>query len=210
MSANIFGIDLGTNNIKIYNRQSDDVTVEKNLIAIQNKINIFAYGNLGKFTTRKAPNYSYSTGTINNVAVNGDTTNLQNFSNVWVMNNYYDTLVEFERQVADFNPLLSKYVENYYDLYSPFGAAGYFDNMTNIRLNNGLINGVSPSYVYGMYAVPGTIQSSYSIGKNDQIAVNVNGAMTLGRGDNSHDIKLGFQFEMQNNSGMSYSATTGR
>ena len=168
--------------------------------------NIFAYGNLGKFTTYKAPNYYFAQGLVDNVIVNGDTTNRQSFSNVWVMNNYYDTLVEFERQIADFNPLLSKYVENYYDLYSPFGAAGYYDNMTNIRLNNGLINGISPNYVYGMYAVPGTIQSSYSIGKNDQIAVNVNGSMTLGRGDNSHDIKLGFQYEQQNNSGMSYSA----
>ena len=168
--------------------------------------NFFAYGNLGKFTTYKAPNYYFSDGMINNVAVNGDTTNLQNFNNVWVMNNYYDTLVTFARQDADFNPLLSTYVENYYDLYRPFGASGYYDNMTNIRLNQGLINGVSPNYVYGLYAVPGTVQSSYSIGKNDQIAVNVNGSMTLGRGDNSHDIKLGFQFEMQNNSAMSYSA----
>ena len=165
--------------------------------------NIFAYGNLGKFTTYKAPNYYYSEGTIDSVLVDGQ---YRNLSNVWVMNNYYDTLVSFRRQDADFNPLLSKYVENYYDLYEPFGAAGYYDNMTNIRLNNGLINGVSPNYVYGLYAVPGTIQSSYSIGKNDQIAVNVNGSMTLGRGDNSHDIKLGFQYEQQNNSGMSYSA----
>ena len=165
--------------------------------------NIFAYGNLGKFTTYKAPNYYYSEGTIDSVLVDGQ---YRNLSNVWVMNNYYDTLVSFQRQDADFNPLLSKYVENYYALYEPFGAAGYYDNMTNIRLNNGLINGVSPNYVYGLYAVPGTIQSSYSIGKNDQIAVNVNGSMTLGRGDNSHDIKLGFQYEQQNNSGMSYSA----
>ncbi len=165
--------------------------------------NIFAYGNLGKFTTYKAPNYYFSEGSIDSVLVDGQ---YKTLSNVWVMNNYYDTLVSFERQTADFNPLLSQYVENYYKLYEPFGAAGYYNNMNNIRLNNGLINGVSPNYVYGMYAVPGTIQSSYSIGKNDQISVNVNGSMTLGRGDNSHDIKLGFQYEQQNNSAMSYSA----
>ena len=166
--------------------------------------NLFAYGNLGKFTTYKAPNYQFSEGTIDNVIVNGDTTNLMSYNNVWVMNNYYDTLVTFRR--SDFNPLLAQYVENYMDLYRPYGASGYYNNMSNILLNNGLINGVSPGYVYGLYAVPGTIQSGYSIGKNDQIAVNVNGSMTLGRGDNSHDIKLGFQFEMQNNSGISYSA----
>ena len=55
MSANIFGIDLGTSNIKIYNRMTDDVTVEKNLIAIQNKTNIFAYGNAAYEMYEKAP-----------------------------------------------------------------------------------------------------------------------------------------------------------
>ena len=36
--------------------------------------------------------------------------------------------------------------------------------------------------------------------------MNVNGSMTLGRGDNSHDIKLGFQYEQRNSAGMSYDA----
>jgi len=167
--------------------------------------NIFAYGNLGKFTTYKTA--TFQPGAVSGVAVDGDTTNLQNFSNVWVLNTWdYDTLIRFEKQVADFNPLLSRYVENYYDLYEPFGASGYYDNMNSILLRQGLINGVSPNRVYGMYAVPGTIQTSYGFAKNDQVSLNVNGSMTLGRGDNSHDIKLGFQFEMQNNSSMSYSS----
>ena len=165
--------------------------------------NIFAYGNLGKFTTYRAPNYYFSEGVIDSVLVDGQ---YRNLSNVWVMNNYYDTLVTFERQKADYNPLLSNYVENYYDLYSPFGAAGYYDNFTDIRLNNGLINGESPDRVYSIYAVPGAIQSAYSIGKTDQISVNVNGSLTLGRGDNSHDIKLGFQYEQRNSAGISYDA----
>ena len=40
-----FGIDLGTSNIKIYSLADDTVTIEKNMIAIENKKNIFAYGN---------------------------------------------------------------------------------------------------------------------------------------------------------------------
>ena len=43
--GNIFGIDLGTSNIKIFNRDEDSLTVEKNMIAIENKTNVFAYGN---------------------------------------------------------------------------------------------------------------------------------------------------------------------
>ena len=44
MANNAFGIDLGTSNIKIYNRADDEVFVEKNMIAIENKKNLFAYG----------------------------------------------------------------------------------------------------------------------------------------------------------------------
>lgn len=169
--------------------------------------NVFAYGNLGKFITHKRSSFQFSDGIVSGVAVDGDTTNLQNLSNVWVLNSWdYDTLIEFQRQGADFNPLLRQYVENYYELYKPFGAAGNYDNMDNIRLRQGLINGESPLRVYNIFAVPGMIQDSYGFSKNDQVSVNVNGSMTLGRGDNSHDIKLGFQFEMQNNSSMSYSS----
>ena len=45
MANNAFGIDLGTNNIKIYNRNDDNIMIEKNMIAIENKNTLFAYGN---------------------------------------------------------------------------------------------------------------------------------------------------------------------
>ena len=53
--GNIFGIDLGTSNIKIYNRDEDSLTVEKNMIAIENKTNVFAYGNSAYEMYEKAP-----------------------------------------------------------------------------------------------------------------------------------------------------------
>ncbi len=161
--------------------------------------NIFAYGYLGKFKTTREPNYYFLQGSIDSVMVDGQ---YRTLSNVWVLNNYYDTNVEFTP--ADYNPNLAIYANNYFDLYKDYGAEGYYNNLSNIILNNGLINGMSPSRVYGMFAVPGTIQTSYDKVVNDQIAVNVNGSLTLGRGDNSHDIKLGFQYEQQNNSRMLY------
>ena len=163
--------------------------------------NIFAYGNLGKFTTYRAPNVHFQSATVDSVLVNGQ---YKNLSNVFVLDNFYDTLVTFKP--SNFNPDLATYANNYFELYKDYGAVGYYNNLSNIMLNSGLINGMSPSYVYGMYAVPGTIQDSYGKAVNDQIAVNVNGSMTLGRGDNSHDIKLGFQYEQQNNAQMSYSS----
>ena len=62
MANNAFGIDLGTCNIKIYNRGEDDVFVEKNMIVIENKKTLFAYGNSAFEMYEKAPsniNISY-------------------------------------------------------------------------------------------------------------------------------------------------------
>lgn len=69
MANNAFGIDLGTSNIKIYNRSDDNVLVEKNMIAIENKKNLFAYGNSAFEMYEKAPSnihisYPLSNGVI--------------------------------------------------------------------------------------------------------------------------------------------------
>jgi len=50
-----FGIDLGTSNIRIYNRADDSVMMEKNMIAIENKRSIFAYGDSAYDMYEKAP-----------------------------------------------------------------------------------------------------------------------------------------------------------
>ena len=53
--SNVFGIDLGTNNIKIYSRNDDNILVEKNMIAIENKNALFAYGDSAYDMYEKAP-----------------------------------------------------------------------------------------------------------------------------------------------------------
>lgn len=68
MSSNAFGIDLGTNNIKIYSRNDDKVVVEKNMIAIANKKELFAYGDSTFEMYEKAPsNISISYPLMNGV-----------------------------------------------------------------------------------------------------------------------------------------------
>lgn len=69
MANNAFGIDLGTNNIKIYNRYDDNILVEKNMIAIENKNTLFAYGDSAYEMYEKAPSnihisYPLSNGVI--------------------------------------------------------------------------------------------------------------------------------------------------
>ncbi len=55
MINNAFGIDLGTNNIKIYHQADDTIMIEKNMIAIEGKKNLFAYGNSAFEMYEKAP-----------------------------------------------------------------------------------------------------------------------------------------------------------
>ena len=55
MAYNVYGIDLGTNNIKIYSKNDDKILVEKNMIAIENKNTIFAYGDSAFDMYEKAP-----------------------------------------------------------------------------------------------------------------------------------------------------------
>ncbi len=69
MGNNSFGIDLGTSNIKIYSKNDDNVMVEKNMIAIENKNTLFAYGNSAFEMYEKAPgnihiSYPLSNGVI--------------------------------------------------------------------------------------------------------------------------------------------------
>lgn len=52
---NAFGIDLGTNNIKIYSYSNDNIMVQKNMIAIENKKTLFAYGDSAYEMYEKAP-----------------------------------------------------------------------------------------------------------------------------------------------------------
>ena len=57
-----YGIDLGTSNIKIYSKADDVILVEKNMIAIENKDTVFAYGDSAFDMYEKAPgniNISY-------------------------------------------------------------------------------------------------------------------------------------------------------
>ncbi|MDR0221482.1 MAG: rod shape-determining protein [Lachnospiraceae bacterium] len=55
MANNAYGIDLGTSNIKIYSRNDDVILVEKNMIAIENKDGVFAYGDSAFDMYEKAP-----------------------------------------------------------------------------------------------------------------------------------------------------------
>lgn len=55
MASNCFGIDLGTSNIKIFSEESKSIFVERNMIAIENKRNVLAYGDSAYAMYEKSP-----------------------------------------------------------------------------------------------------------------------------------------------------------
>ena len=69
MAASAYGIDLGTCNIKIYAKGDDHIFRAKNMIAIENKNYLFAYGDDAFDMYEKAPSnisitYPLSNGVI--------------------------------------------------------------------------------------------------------------------------------------------------
>ena len=55
MSNNVYGIDLGTNNFKVYSKATGKTMLEKNTIAVVNKNQIYSYGNSAYAMYEKAP-----------------------------------------------------------------------------------------------------------------------------------------------------------
>ncbi|MCD8149487.1 MAG: rod shape-determining protein [Clostridiales bacterium] len=53
--ANVYGVDLGTCNLKIYNKHTNKIIKEKNTIAIINKNQLYAYGDNAYAMYEKAP-----------------------------------------------------------------------------------------------------------------------------------------------------------
>lgn len=55
MNNNVYGIDLGTCNLKVYCKATGKVLNEKNTIAIINKNQMYAYGDAAYAMYEKAP-----------------------------------------------------------------------------------------------------------------------------------------------------------
>lgn len=85
MANNTFGIDLGTNNIKIYSKNDDSIIVEKNMIAIENKNTLFAYGNSAFEMYEKAPSNIHITYPLCNGVI-ADIKNMETIIRYFIQN----------------------------------------------------------------------------------------------------------------------------
>lgn len=143
------------------------------------KEDIFKYGYLGSFTSHLAKNYTLGTDTING----------QLYNDVYIMDNYFDTLYTFKP--GNLNPYVTQHTITYYDLYP--NPAGNWRNSDQVQLGGGLLNGQGPRSVYGMFAMPGANQAGYSEFANTQISVTASGSMDIG----NHELRFGIQYEQR-------------
>lgn len=176
----------------VYYSISADYTKQQNSIGDPYHMDdLFKYGYLGQFSTYKIPTYE----------LGSDTVNGKFYEDVWLLNSWdFDTLWAWTP--GDINPLVANYTSSYYDTYEG-QPGGNYRNRDQILLGGGLINGMGPASVHGIYQSPGANQSGYQKVDNDQFSVNVAGAMTIG----NHEIRLGFQYEQRTNRFLRYAPT---
>lgn len=138
---------------------------------------LFKIGYIGKFTTNTVRSYE-----LGEVTVNG-----QNYNNIWLHNGFRDTLYSF--QGADFNRDIARYTEMYYDFYN--SASGNYENRNQVLLGGGLVNGMSPDAVYGMWQAPGTQYNGFSKYNAQQLGLNAMMSADIG----NHEVQFGLQYE---------------
>jgi hypothetical protein len=142
------------------------------------KSDFFNYGYIGQFTTYKARSYSPS---LEYDSIAGLYAHL--------MNNFQDTLFAFQR--AEINPLLANYTSQYYETHPDI------QNMDQVIVSEGgIINGRNPQSIYGLFNMPGVLQSGYGKSEQDQISIEVLGSADIG----NHAIQFGLQYQQRSSS----------
>jgi hypothetical protein len=147
------------------------------------KDNIFKIGYIGRFDTYTLRSYELGSDTIDGKVYN----------DVYIHNGYLDTLFSFKP--ASFNKDVSRYTEQYYDLY-----AGTIRNSNNVIEGGGLLNGDGIGGIYGRWAAPGAQFNGYSESEFDQVGFSVMASADVG----NHELQFGIQYEQQKSGFFTY------
>lgn len=140
---------------------------------------VFKYGHIGTFETRRMR--TYQTGTFNFNGVD---------QVARIQTNWMDTAVIFTP--SPYNPMMARYTSQ---LYGMDAIRSSLINFNNIQMYNGLINGQSPSSIYSLINNVGTPYSSYGKSLVDNVYVQARVSADLGTGSSKHAIELGFQYD---------------
>jgi len=147
----------------------------------QHKDRFFEYGYLGNFDTYKTPTFELGDKTVDSVY----------YTDVWILNSWdYDTLVVWDP--AGYNPELAAHTNNYYEFYK-YNPNGHYQNIDQILLGGGLVNGSTPDRVYNLWNSPGYQTSNYQEYENQTIRA----ALKTDLHYRSHTISLGGEFNKE-------------
>lgn len=170
-----------------YTIQADYTNVDYKTFDATHGDNLFNYGYVGKFDTYTVNSYEFGYDSILGINAN-------------IHNGFRDTLVDFS--YSDVNSSLSNYTRAYYGLYDR--VRGNYENLDQIILGQGLINGITPTSVYGLWGNLGVPQAGYSITDNQKLGISLKASADIG----NHAINFGFQYEQRRNGGYSYAPTS--
>jgi outer membrane receptor protein involved in Fe transport len=172
-----------------YTLQADYTKVHNSREDFNHKDDLFSYGYVGKFSTHKIRSYALGTDTLTG-------------KSGYLLNGFNDTLVQFER--AETNPILANYTDLYYSLYNT--NAGHYDKLDNIIIGKGLLNGMGPDAVYGLWASSGALQTdgsgyAYTQDESEQFSINANASADVG----NHALQFGLIYEQRVDRSYGYS-----
>lgn len=156
-----------------------------------NSINdVLKYGHVGQFFTEKERTYAPKTDYLYN--------GVEQYANV--QNSWRDVLDIDEFIPSQYNPVLANYniqLRSFTDLKP------YLTTFDYIQGYKGLINGGSPSSIYGVFSNVGVQSSGYSESESTYLYGQIKAQATI---NGKHEIELGFQYDQSNSAAYSLSA----
>jgi outer membrane receptor protein involved in Fe transport len=163
-----------------YTIQADYSKVLETVQDKYHKDQLFNYGYVGKFNSTFVPSYEFGTDSVSG---------LQGY----IQNGFNQVAYTFTP--SDINPLLSKYNENYYSLYTTI--EGNYRTPLEVENGGGLLNGLQNGSfrqsIYNLWNNPGTPFNRYSNLNNSQLRVRVTGSADI----KNHAILVGFEYEQR-------------
>lgn len=133
--------------------------------------NIFNYGYIGKFEVQRERSYAYEEDEYK------------------VHTGFRDTLVTFEPSSK--NEAMASVTNQYFDLYDQ--PEGRYENLEQVRQNNGLLNGDQPGNVYDIWTGIGSRYNSFVRQNNSQFRFTGRGSANIG----DHAVQVGFEYEQR-------------
>lgn len=156
-----------------YTIQADYENAASESMDPDHKKDIFKYGYLGRYDVYTTPSYELGTDSA------------LGLGSVYIQNGFNDYNVDFTP--FSYNEYLSNYTQYFYDQNYDISS------LTEIQQYGGLLNGQSPSSIYGMWYAPGTITSGYGYSMSNKWSVNAKGSMDIG----GHNLTFGFMYEQR-------------